>query len=139
MRAASISQTCLPTPEKTTLFSAGLWALRTRSSSPPETMSKPAPCFAEEAEDGERGVGFDGVADGVGTGRLKARCEELEALRDLVGGVDVERGAVLFGEGGEADSVAVERAVAVDEGAGIREGDAIFFGNTQVLFAWQRL
>jgi hypothetical protein len=46
LRAASISQTCLPTPEKTTFLRAGLLARRTRSSSPPETMSKPAPCSA---------------------------------------------------------------------------------------------
>ena len=45
-RAASISQICLPTPEKTTFLRAGLWARRTRSSSPPDTMSKPAPCRA---------------------------------------------------------------------------------------------
>ncbi len=71
----------------------------------------------EEAEDGERGVGFDGVADGVGT--VREGCfEELEAVRDLPGGVDVERRAVLVGEGGEAGFVAVQGAVAVGEGAG---------------------
>ncbi len=48
--------------------------------------------------------------------------EELEAVGDLFGGVDVERGAVLGGEGGEVGSVAVEGAVAVGEGAGIGLG-----------------
>ena len=41
--AASISHSCLPTPEKTTRPSAALLARRTRSSSPPLTMSNPAP------------------------------------------------------------------------------------------------
>ncbi len=45
-RAASISRICLPVPEKTTRLRAGLLALATRASSPPETMSKPAPCSA---------------------------------------------------------------------------------------------
>ncbi len=74
--------------------------------------------FREEAEDGEGGVGFDGVADGVGAGLREGLVEELEALRYLAGGVDVERGSVLVGEGGERDAVAVEGAVAVGEGAG---------------------
>ena len=43
--------------------------------------------------------------------------EEAKAMGDLRGGVDVERGAVLFGKSGEADSVAVEGAVAIGEGA----------------------
>jgi hypothetical protein len=71
---------------------------------------------AEETEDCEGGVGFDGVADGVrarGEGLLK----ELEALRDLRGGVDVERRAVFFRKRGERDLITVKRAVAVDEWA----------------------
>ncbi len=48
----------------------------------------------------------------------KGRFEELEAVRDLPGRVDVERRAVLVGEGGEADFVAVEGTVAVGEGTG---------------------
>src|SRR6266702_4313056 len=72
----------------------------------------------QEAEDGERGVGFDGVADGVGA-ISKNFFEELEAVGDLRGRVDVERGAVFGREGGEVDSVAVEGAVAIDEGARI--------------------
>ena len=43
--------------------------------------------------------------------------EELEAVGDLICGVDVERGAVFFGEGGEAGSIAVQGAVAVGERA----------------------
>jgi hypothetical protein len=46
--------------------------------------------------------------------------EELEAVGDLFGGVDVERRAVFFGEVGEVDGVAVEGAVAVGEGTRIR-------------------
>jgi len=41
--AASISSACLPTPENTTLLTAFGAAIFTRSNSPPETMSKPAP------------------------------------------------------------------------------------------------
>jgi hypothetical protein len=43
----------------------------------------------------------------------------LEAVGYLLGGVDVERGVVFGGEGGEVDCVAVEGALAVDEGARI--------------------
>jgi hypothetical protein len=85
--------------------------------------------LSEEAEDGEGGVGFDGVADGVrasGEGLL----EELEALGDLRGGVDVEGCAVFFGKAGEASSVTVERAVAVDEGTRIGDGGSDFFWQT---------
>ena len=39
--------------------------------------------FREEAKDGEGGVGFDGVADGVGTGG-EGLFEELEAVGDLL-------------------------------------------------------
>ncbi len=45
--------------------------------------------------------------------------EELKALDDLLGGVNVERSAIFGGEGGEICSVAVERAVAIDERAWI--------------------
>jgi hypothetical protein len=44
--------------------------------------------------------------------------EELKAVRDLSSGVDVERGAVILSERGQADAVAEEGAVAVDEGTG---------------------
>ena len=44
--------------------------------------------------------------------------EELEAVRDLLGGVDVKRRAVFGGQGGKIDFVAVERAVAVSERTG---------------------
>ena len=43
LSARSISAAVLPTPEKTTRAAASGAAARTRSSSPPETMSKPAP------------------------------------------------------------------------------------------------
>ncbi len=72
----------------------------------------------QEAEDGQGGVGFDGVADGVRASG-KGLLEELEALGDLRGGVDVERGAVFGGQGGEVDSVTVEFAVAIGERARI--------------------
>src|SRR3546814_16241444 len=42
--AARISHACLPTPENTTLAGSAPIA-RTRASSPPETISKPAPRF----------------------------------------------------------------------------------------------
>ncbi len=77
--------------------------------------------FGEEAKDGEGGVSFDGVADGVGAVG-EGLVEELEAVGDLFGGVDVERGAVFGGEGGEVGSIAVEGAVAVGEWAGVGLG-----------------
>jgi hypothetical protein len=77
--------------------------------------------LCQEAKDGEGRVGFDGVADGVGASG-KGLLEELEAVGDLFGGVDVEWGAVFGGESGEVGSVAVEGAVAIDEGARI-DGD----------------
>ena len=46
--------------------------------------------------------------------------EELVAMADLLGRVDVERSAVLGGEGVEVGSVAVQGAVAVGEGTGCR-------------------
>src|SRR3984957_19476388 len=72
--------------------------------------------LGEETQDGERGVCFDCVADGVGTGG-EGLGEELKAVGDLVRGVDVEWGAVFGGKGGEVRSVAVEEAIAVGEGS----------------------
>ena len=83
----------------------------------------------QEAEDGEGGVGFDGVADGVWASG-KGLFEEFEALGDLRGGVDIERGAVFGGQGGEVDSVTVEHAVPVGEGAGIDDGGSDFLLQT---------
>jgi len=54
--------------------------------------------LSEETKDGEGGVGFDGVTDGVWA-VFECLLEELEALGDLSGGVDVEGGAVLVGKG----------------------------------------
>ena len=82
--------------------------------------------LGEEAEDGEGGVGFDGVADGVGAACAKAASKSWKRWVICCGGVDVERRAVFVGEGGEAGSVAVEGAVAVGEGAGICWDTAIF-------------
>ena len=50
--ARSISSAVFPTPEKTILRGSAP-ARRTRYSSPPETMSKPAPRRPEEPQDGE--------------------------------------------------------------------------------------
>ena len=71
----------------------------------------------EELEDGERGVGFDGVADEVIAAR-EGLLKEAEALGDLVGGVDVERGPVAAGKGFERDFAAVQGAA----GLGVVEG-----------------
>ena len=70
----------------------------------------------EEAHDGERRVGFDGVTDGVRT-VSERRFEELEAVRDLPRRIDIQRRAVVDGEGGEIDSVAVEGVIAIEEWA----------------------
>ncbi len=50
----------------------------------------------EELDDGESGVGFQGVADGVGDGG-EGLLEEGETVEDLGLGVDVEGGAVFGG------------------------------------------
>jgi len=76
----------------------------------------------QELENGKRGVGLDGIADEVRDGRRLAEKgfgEKLEPVEKMVGGVDVERGAVLFREGVERDFSAGEwRAFAgMDEGA----------------------
>ena len=94
MRAASISQACLPTPEKTTreswLRCGAADALQLAAGDDVEAAAE----LREELEDGERGVGFDGVADGVVDAAELAR-EHGDALADVVGGVDVERCAEL--------------------------------------------
>ncbi len=87
--------------------------------------------MSEEAENRQRGVGFDRVADGVGTAR-EGFLEELEAVRDLLRGVDVERRAVGVGQSGEVDSVAVEGSVSVGEGAGGSFRFSDFFGQDLV-------
>ncbi len=60
--------------------------------------------------------------------------EELIALGDLLGGVDVEGRAVFACEGCEVCSVAVERTVAVREWTGIgRGGGDLFLQNLEAL------
>ncbi len=52
-------------------------------------------------------IGFDGVAKRCGDGpQGNALLEELEALGDLGGGVEVEESAVVLSQRGEADVVA---------------------------------
>ncbi len=129
-RAASISQSLFAYSGEDDFFQCGLVgfanALEFAAGDDVEACS----LLCQKSEDGERGVGFDGVADGVrasfGTVR-EGSLEELEALGDLIGGVDVERRTVFFGEGGEAGPVAMERAVAVDERTGIRDGGSDLF------------
>ena len=100
MRAASISQSLFAYSGEDDFFEGGLVgfadALEFAAGDDVEACS----LLGQEAEDGEGGVGFDGVADGVGASG-EGLLEELEALGDLRGGVDVERRAVFFGEGGE--------------------------------------
>ncbi len=83
--------------------------------------------LCQETKDGEGGVGLDGVADGVGAAG-EGVLEELEALRDLLGRVDVERSTVLCGEGCEIGFVAVKETVAVGKGTGA--GCVDFFRQT---------
>ena len=54
--------------------------------------------LGEETKNRQSRVGFDGVTDGVGAIR-EGGFEELEAVRDLLRGIDVHRRAVLCGEG----------------------------------------
>jgi hypothetical protein len=93
--------------------------------------------LSQKTEDGEGGVGFDGVADRVGT-RLGAMpegiFEELKALSDLLRGVNVKRGRISFGERSETDSIALQRAVAIDERTGIGRGGLLLVWQIYVLF-----
>jgi hypothetical protein len=61
---------------------------------------------------------------------LKSFFEKLKASGDLLRGVDIERRAVVNRKGGKIGSVAVEGAVAIDEGtrAWLRRD---FFGQTR--------
>ena len=97
LSAASISQACLPTPEKTIaregFRGSAADALELTARDDVETAAE----AREELEDGERGVGFDGVADGVVDAGELAR-EHGDARADVIGGVDVERCAELGGE-----------------------------------------
>ena len=71
--------------------------------------------FVEEAEDGEVAVGFDGVGDVVV--EVAEGCVEAGVMiAEGVGRVDVERRAVLLGQGGEVHVFAVKGSVFVVEG-----------------------
>ena len=63
-RPSAISASLLPTPAKT-IRSGGKPARSAASSSPPETMSAPAPSAGEQAQDGAVAVGLHRVADPV--------------------------------------------------------------------------
>jgi hypothetical protein len=72
--------------------------------------------LGQETEDAERGVGFDGIADGVGDLR-EGLLEHGQAGEDVVLRVDVKGGAVFGGERGERNCVAVEDVIAKGERA----------------------
>ena len=78
----------------------------------------------EELEDGEGGVGFDCVADEVVAG-AEGLLEELEAVGDLVGGIDVEGRSLAAGERLKGDFAAIQGGA----GAGVvkRAGRGICF------------
>ncbi len=65
--------------------------------------------IGEELEDGEVRVGFDRIADQV-IARGERVLKKREALKDLVGRVDVERRAEFAGEGFEGNLAATESA-----------------------------
>ncbi len=73
--------------------------------------------FCEETENGEGGVGFDGVTDGV-MARGEGLVKELKALRDLLRGVDVEGGGKFCGQSCKVCLIAVEKTVAIEERTG---------------------
>ena len=76
-----------------------------------------ATLLAEQLEDGQRGVGFDRVAESVWN-RGELCLEHCYALADGVGGVDVERRAVGFGQLREVGARTGQAVVGVDERAG---------------------
>ena len=71
--------------------------MSTRSSSPPETTSKPQPFLRQQAQDAEIGIGFDGIADGV-RDVPKGTIERGVALANRCRGINIERRAVLLGQ-----------------------------------------
>jgi hypothetical protein len=91
LSAASISQACLPTPES--FRRCAFYAFEFAARDDVEAAAE----FCEELEDGERRVRLYGVTDGVvDAGELA--CEKRDAMTEIVGGVDVERGSELFCE-----------------------------------------
>ena len=77
---------------------------------------EPGTPISQQLENGESRVGLDGVADEMITGGERV-LEKRESFRDLVGGVDVKRGLVAAGQGGQRDFSAMQRAA----GSGIVE------------------
>ena len=64
--------------------------------------------LSQQLENGQRRIGFYGVADEVIAAGERV-LKQVEALENLIGGVDVERRAVVAGEGLKRDAAAVER------------------------------
>ena len=112
--ARAISARVLPTPEKT-IRAGSPPAARTRSSSPPETMSKPQPLAREPLQHRQVRVGLDRVADQVVAAgeralvRAPARAPSRRSNR--------RRAACRSGAPGRrrASSSTIERAVAVGD------------------------
>ena len=93
--AAVSSSRVLPTPENTTFLAAFLSAMRTRSSSPPETTSNPHPFFGQQPQDAQVRIGFHRVADRVrdfAESAIKYRVSLVDHARRI----DVERRAVFL-------------------------------------------
>ena len=72
--------------------------------------------LGQELDQGQRGVRFDGVADGVGD-LGKGFLEERETAEDVLLRVDIEGSAVGGGKVGERNGVSVQGSAGVGEGA----------------------
>jgi len=112
----------------------GLGSLEDAGEFPAGDDVEPSTVFSQQTHEGERGVRFEGVADGVGD-RGKCVLEELESRHDVLLGVDVERGAVGLGQVGEGNTVAVKLTISIGEGTGVWGGLKLCFGNRTVLDA----
>ncbi len=111
----------LPYPGEDGFLDGGLSGLLHAGEFPAGDDVEAGAVRGEELEDGERGVGLNGVADGVGNGG-EGGLEELQAREDVSFRVDVEGRAVAVGEGGERGLVAGQGALQISEGAGVDDG-----------------
>ena len=109
--AYSISSCDLPTPAKVH-FRGSPPAASTRKSSPPETMSNPAPSRDKQFEDGAIRVRFDRVADQV-VDLAERRVEPAVVIENRAGAVDVERRSIFLRDAFQIHVFAMESAVVV--------------------------
>ena len=104
--ARSISAAVLPTPENTTRATACGAAAITRSSSPPETMSNPAPRSASNLRIRQRRICLHRIADEMIAPRKRA-LKHSQPLQDLRSRIHIQRSSMLPRQRLERDPIAI--------------------------------